>query len=82
MIEEVDVEKRYMNYSMEEKKSVKTWNELLKEIKEYQNTLPENTEIWYRGQPDAEYTLLPSLLRYKNGGKKEKEIFDTYRRLS
>ena len=43
-----------MNYSMEEKKSVKTWNELLKEIKEYQNTLPENTEIWYRGQPDAE----------------------------
>lgn len=62
--------------------SVKTWNELLKEIKEYQNTLPENTEIWYRGQPDAEYTLLPSLLRYKNGGKKEKEIFDTYRRLS
>lgn len=49
---------------------VKPWDGLLKRIKEYQNALPENTEIWYRGKADAGYALLPSLLRYKNGEEK------------
>lgn len=62
--------------------SIKSWNSLLDAIKEYRNTLPENTEVWFRGQGNAEYTLKPSLLRYKNGVEKEREVFETYRRLS
>lgn len=62
--------------------SIKTWNELLNEIRDYKETLPENIELWFRGQNNAVYSLLPSLLRNKNGAKKEKEIFDTYKRLS
>lgn len=62
--------------------SIKNWNGLLSEIKEYQKSLPENTELWFRGQGDAKYVLLPSLFRFKNGEEKEKEVFDTYKRLS
>lgn len=62
--------------------SIGSWNELLREIKEYKKSMPENTELWFRGQSDATYDLLPSLLRHKNGIDKEKEVFDTYRRLS
>lgn len=61
---------------------VRTWNELLFQIREYKDSLPENTEIWFRGQGDADYILVPSLFRSKNGVEKEKEVYDTYRRLS
>lgn len=44
--------------------------------------MPKNTELWFRGHGNAEYMLLPSLLRYKNGAEKEKEVFVTYKRLS
>lgn len=43
--------------------SIKNWNGLLSEIKEYQKSLPENTELWFRGQGDAKYVLLPSLFK-------------------
>lgn len=61
---------------------IQSWNDLLCEIKEYRNSLPTDTEIWFRGQGNARYMLLPSLLRFANGAEKEKEVFDTYRRLS
>lgn len=61
---------------------IQSWNDLLCEIKEYRNSLPTGTEIWFRGQGNAKYMLLPSLLRFANGAEKEKEVFDTYRRLS
>jgi len=61
---------------------IETWNELLEEVKIYKESLPENTEFWFRGQGNAAYPLLPSLLRHKNGAEKEKAVFDTYRRLS
>lgn len=61
---------------------IETWNELLKEVKIYKESLPKNTEFWFRGQSNAAYPLLPSLLRHKNGAKKEKVVFDTYKRLS
>lgn len=61
---------------------VNTWNDLLNEVKEYKSELSNNREIWYRGQSNAEYSLLPSLFRNKKGIDKEKVIFNTYRKLS
>lgn len=61
---------------------VTSWNELLREIKDYQGTLSDHTEIWYRGQSDAKYVLVPGLFRNEKGISKEKEVFDTYKRLS
>lgn len=61
---------------------IETWNELLEEVKRYKESLPKNTEFWFRGQSNAGYSLLPSLLRYKNGADNEKVVFDAYKRLS
>ena len=41
----------------------------------------EVTRIWYRGQPDGMYPLLPSLHRLPHVLDQEKEIFWQYRRL-
>ena len=57
-----------------------TWNELLSAIKQYKSEFPEKTEFWFRGQCDS--VLLPSLFRFPKGMEKEKEVFDTFKRLS
>lgn len=59
-----------------------TWNGLLSAIKQYKSEFPEKTEFWFRGQCDSEYVLLPSLFRFPKGMEKEKEVFDTFKRLS
>lgn len=61
---------------------VNSWNNLLDVVKKYKSELPNNREIWYRGQSKAEYSLLPSLFRNEKGIDKEKDIFNTYRKLS
>jgi len=60
------------------------YEELLKIVKDEKNKIAncENPEIWFRGQADANYSLLPSLFRSKNGKHVEKEIFFKYRQLS
>lgn len=59
-----------------------SWNELLNTIKQYKMSFPEKTEFWFRGQGNSKYVLLPSLFRYQKGMEKEKEVFDTFKRLS
>ena len=61
---------------------INSWNELLSAIKQYKAGFPEKTELWFRGQCDSEYVLLPSLFRFPKGMEKEKEVFDTFKRLS
>ena len=48
----------------------KSWVAVLKKIKEGIETLSEpgeKTTIWFRGQEDSSYKLLPSLYRMKDG---------------
>lgn len=59
-----------------------SWNELLNAVKEYKLGFPEKTEFWFRGQNNSGHVLLPSLLRFSKGIEKEKEVFDTFKRLS
>ena len=61
---------------------IDSWNELLSAIKQYKAGFPEKTEFWFRGQCNSEYVLLPSLFRFPKGMEKEKEVFNTFKRLS
>lgn len=58
------------------------WNEFLEEIKAAEDDLGNPTEIWYRGQYDCSWTLQPSLPRFTDWEKKEKILFDEFKRLS
>ena len=59
------------------------WKELISIVKKHKDSLPAGHEIWYRGQNDSNFSLLPGLFR-KNSSKiiNEKEIFNTYKKLS
>lgn len=61
---------------------LESWSDLLKAIKQYKMNFPEKTEFWFRGQGDSGYVLLPNLFRFPKGMEKEKEVFDTFKRLS
>ena len=63
---------------------VSTWNELIDVVKKQNESLPAGHEIWYRGQNNSNYSLIPGLLRRKYASNKinEKEIFETYKKLS
>ncbi len=38
--------------------------------------------VWYRGHPNANFYLLATLLRYKNGIDKEKQLFTDFKKFS
>lgn len=59
-----------------------TWNELLQHVKNLRAELGSPDRLWFRGQGNAEYVLLPSLLRFGNGLDKEKFLFEKFRQLS
>ena len=59
-----------------------TWNELLQHIKNLRGELGNPDQLWFRGQGNAEYVLIPSLLRFGNGLDKEKFLFEKFRQLS
>ncbi len=61
---------------------VESWNELLCEIKRFKSEMPEKREVWFRGQGNSSFVLLPSLLRVNGGLEKERDIFYTYKKLS
>lgn len=67
---------------MEQVKTVNDFKELISVIKEYTKEQPDGTEIWFRGQNDCKYGLVPSLFRYKKGEEKERELYETYRKFS
>lgn len=58
------------------------WNNFLDEIKRAEDELGNPTEIWYRGQYDCSWELQPSLPRYQEWDRKEKILFDEFKRLS
>ena len=58
------------------------WTSFLTNIKQAKNEISGGKPIWYRGHNNADYYLLPSLLRYKNGLEKEKYLFDSFRKFA
>ncbi|MDO7846207.1 FRG domain-containing protein [Hymenobacter sp. M29] len=58
------------------------WIEFLSNVHSATEQLGNPDIIWFRGQGNAKYTLLPSLLRFDNGLSKEEEMFHTFRRFS
>ena len=61
---------------------VNNWSELLTAVKEAQKDIRGNGEVWFRGHANSSYVLMPSLFRYDNAIKKEKEIFRLYKQVS
>jgi hypothetical protein len=57
-----------------------TWPDFLKMIKEYKEK-NKDKPVWFRGQRNFSYTLLPSLFRTKNGLNVEKVIYEKYRQI-
>jgi hypothetical protein len=58
------------------------WIDFLDKVHTATNELDNPDIVWFRGQGNAEHTLLPSLLRHKNGLKKEQEMFHTFQRFA
>jgi hypothetical protein len=56
----------------------KSWNELLECVKEAKSVLSNPSQLWFRGQSHAAFSLLPSLLRVQNGPSKEKLLFQKF----
>lgn len=54
------------------------WSEFLEEVKNAKEELGGPESIWYRGHRDSSYSLVPSLLRYKNGLDKEQDLFYSF----
>lgn len=58
------------------------WIDFLEAIKTARASLGSPDIVWYRGHPNAKHYLLASLLRYKNGLDKEKQLFASFRKFS
>lgn len=59
-----------------------SWTNFLIDVRNAQYELGDPEIIWFRGQGNAKYYLLPSLLRYKNGLEKEQMMFHKFRRFA
>jgi hypothetical protein len=55
------------------------WNEFLQSVKQAELELGSPPEIWYRGHSDADWQLIPSLMRVPDWELKEKELFREFR---
>ena len=60
----------------------KTWNDLISLVKEIRGSVKNPDQLWFRGQSNANFVLLPGLLRYSNGFNKEQFLFQKFRQLS
>jgi hypothetical protein len=67
---------------MAEVSTANSWPQFLKLVREGRKSLGNPNPVWYRGHPRAEYTLIPSLMRYPKGAKKEQDLFNEYQRWS
>jgi FRG domain len=61
---------------------IDSWDELKQTIKGLKQELSNPNEIWFRGQGNANYTLLPSLFRNQKNIDKEESIFRLYKQIS
>lgn len=59
-----------------------SWNELLLHVKGFRAELGNPSQLWFRGQGNADFELLPSLLRFANGLDRERALFERFRQLS
>jgi len=57
------------------------WDEFLAIIKSYKSH-NKDKEIWFRGQTNTDYTLLPSLFRTQKGHLVEEKMYRKYRQIS
>lgn len=67
---------------MTDAKTAVSWAQFLKLVRDAKRELGAPDTVWYRGHPSVEYTLIPSLLRFPGGAKKEQELFNEYERWS
>ena len=51
------------------------WTNFLAEVKQAESDLGNPREIWYRGNSNEDWNLVPSLMREKDWELKEKELF-------
>lgn len=58
------------------------WLKFLEDIGKAKAALKKPDMVWYRGHPNANFYLLASLLRYKNGLDKERLLFTNFRKFS
>lgn len=58
----------------------KTVLEFLYELDNEIKSLSLIDDVWFRGQSDSSYNLIPSLLRYSNGLSKETRLFKEFRK--
>jgi hypothetical protein len=54
------------------------WNGILECVKTAKSTLKNPEQIWFRGQSNSAYALLPSLMRAGNATDKESFIFQKF----
>jgi hypothetical protein len=55
-----------------------TWDEFLSRVKDAKASFSNPEQLWFRGQSNAAYSLLPSLLRIPDGAAKEKLLFQKF----
>jgi len=58
----------------------KEWADFLESVKIAKNEISAGDTVWYRGQNNYNYYLLPSLLRYENGIDKETYLFKSFQK--
>lgn len=58
------------------------WMDFLQAIQQARSDLGNPEVLWYRGHANSKFYLLASLLRYKNGIDKEKQLFTDFRKFS
>jgi FRG domain/NACHT domain len=58
------------------------WEKAKGNLAEDSKRVDATPEIWYRGQPDSRFKLVPSLYRIPYAFHKEVNIFETYKRLN
>ncbi len=56
------------------------WDDFLKKVKDAETALGHPQEIWYRGQTDSSWALIPGLLRNDEWKTKEKLLFYEYKK--
>jgi hypothetical protein len=59
-----------------------TWPEFLELVRITRASMGNPKVVWYRGMSNANYRLVPSLLRNPSGLEKEREVFDDYERVA
>ena len=58
------------------------WTDFLESVKRAKMDLGNPDVLWYRGHPNSKFYLLASLLRYKNGIEKERQLFTNFKKFS